>query len=192
MSVREDRLKSEYQAMIKYRSKVVSWRANHARKPDQYVIFYDLKSIIGIRNGKPRYDSGFEVEISFPQQFPVVGPKIYLVGNKRPLHPNIWEDGRICTEGDVNWIAGIGVPLDALCTMIGEIISFQEVNLGSVANPHSELIDWIRSNLRFITKTKVENPVDSSDVRLSNLEDAVQFADSSSTNRPSTPLIEFG
>lgn len=193
MGVREDRLWAEYNAMKKFRSEVVTWETvGNNSPPDVYHFTYTLKSIVGFSSkGKPKFHTGFKVEVRFPPDYPRGRPKVYLIGEPWPYHPNIWaRDGRFCLEGTQHWIPGIGVPLDWICLMVGEIIAFQEVYLGSPANSDPTLTDWIENTLRFEGVAKTTNPVDSSPIRLPDVEDAIRWGD----DKPSTsgPRIRFG
>lgn len=191
MGVREDRLRAEHSAMQKFRSNVVTWRVVGSDNPaSTYHITYDLKSIVGFSgNGTPKYHKGFDVEVRFPGDYPRGKPEVRLLKKPWPVHPNIWSDGRFCLEGTQHWIPGIGVPLDALCYMIGEIIAFQEVNRKSPANGDGKLDEWILNNLEFNSATKVANPVDPSPIRSADVEDAIRWGAKSTDNKP---RIRFG
>jgi ubiquitin-protein ligase len=185
MGVRENRLSAEHKAMSKFRSNVMKWESvGSSNPPEVYVVTYDLKSIVGFSNGSPQYHKGFKVEIRFPTDYPRGKPEVRLISSPRPFHPNIWvRDGRFCLEGDQQWIPGIGVPLDSLCLMMGEIIAFQHVNLRSPANPDVTLINWINSN-------SAKLPVDTTPIRLPDAEDTIQWGKAESA--PPPPRIRFG
>jgi ubiquitin-protein ligase len=185
MGVREDRLSAEYRAMQRFRSDVLDWKADGpSASPDVYVVTYKLKSIIGFSDKNPQYHTGFTVKIGFPSDYPRSKPEVRLTSTSRPFHPNIWvRDGRFCLEGNQNWIPGIGVPLDSLCQMIGEIIAFQHINLKSPANGDSTLVNWIRSN-----PSKL--PVDPTPIRLADAVDTIQWG--TSEDAPPPTRIRFG
>jgi ubiquitin-protein ligase len=192
MGVREDRLWAEYNAMKKFRSQVVTWRTiGNSKPPDVYYFTYNLKSIVGFNsNGQPKFHTGFEVGVHFPPNYPRSKPEVRLASEPWPYHPNIWaQDGRFCLEGTQHWIPGIGVPLDWICQMVGEIIAFQEVYLGSPANADTTMADWIKNNLDFKGIAKVANPVDPSPIRLPDVEDAIRWGDEAAT---SGQRIRFG
>lgn len=184
MGVREDRLRAEYKAMKKFRSRVVTWQTvGHGNPPDVYYFTYNLRSIVGFKDGKPQYHTGFEVEVRFPPDYPRSKPDVRLISKPWPYHPNIWSDGRFCLEGTQHWIPGIGVPLDSLCQMIGEIIAFQEHNLNSPANADPVLKKWMRAKSSRL-------PVDPSPIRLPDAEDAIRWGDVGPS--PPVPRIRFG
>lgn len=193
MSVREDRLRAEHNAMKKFRSRVVTWETiGNSNPPDVYHFTYNLKSIISIRNGDPQYHKGFKIEVRFPPDYPRKSPEVRLISKPWPFHPNIWvQDGRFCLEGTQHWIPGIGVPLESICQMVGEIIAFQEVNLKSPANGDSALRDWVVKNLRIENVATVTNPVDSSPIRLPDAVDAIKWGGDDSSSKPA-PRIKFG
>lgn len=186
MSVREDRLWSEFKAMQKFRSQVINWEKGvNYDPPDVYRITYNLKSLIGFNSdGSPRYHTGFTVEVRFPPDYPRGKPDVRFVSDPRPYHPNIWHnDRRFCFDGnqqlygESHWKPGIGVSLDSLCEMIGKVIAFQEVNLKSPANNDGKLKDWIEKSFRFETLVRVSNPIDPSPIRLPDLGDVIRFGD---------------
>lgn len=193
MTVRENRLWAELNTMEKFRSEVITWRTlGNNTPPDVYRFTYHLKSIVGFdSSGRPQYHKGFAVEIRFPPEYPRRKPDVYLVEKPWPFHPNIWSsDGRFCLDGTQNWIPGIGVSLDSVCLMIGEIIAFQEVNLGSPANRDAVLTTWVEKNLRFEgPTTKVANPVDPAQIRLPDIEDTIRWGEAPHKDEP---RIRFG
>jgi ubiquitin-protein ligase len=191
MSVREDRLWAEYDAMKKFRSQVVTWETvGNNRPPDVYLFTYHLKSIVGFSGGKPKYHTGFKVQVSFPPDYPRGKPDVWLASEPYPFHPNIWRSGHFCLEGTQHWIPGIGVPLDWICQMVGEMIAFQEVYLGSPANGDSTLKNWVKRSLSFRSPSKVSNPVDPAPIRLPDLEDAISWG--SEPSPPRRERIRFG
>jgi len=181
MGVREDRLAVEYASMKRWRSNVVTWRTvGSSDPPDKYEFTYNLKSIIGFdSSGKPIHHTGFKVMIEFPSDYPRSKPEVFLISNSKPwpYHPNIWTDGRLCLEGTQHWIPGIGASIDSICQMIGEMIAFQEVYIKSPANGNSMLLDWVEKNLKLEngTMNRVKNPVDSSIIRLPDIEDTIKW-----------------
>lgn len=193
MGVREDRLRAEYDAMKEFRSQVVKWKTvGYGSPPDHYHITYNLKSIIGFKHGEPQYHKGFTIEIRFPPEYPRRSPEVRPLNEPRPFHPNIWlpgNGGHFCLEGTQHWIPGIGVSLDSICQMIGEIIAFQHVNLNSPANNDKTLRDWVESNLHIINKVAVTNPVDPSSIRLPDLADSIRWGGEPSSK---SDRINFG
>lgn len=191
MSVHDDRLQAEYTAMRKFRSQVVTWeKVGNMSPPDTYIFTYNLKSVVGFKNGTPKFHQGFKVRVNFPTDYPRGKPEVRLISKPYPFHPNIWEDGHFCLEGTQHWIPGIGVPLDWICQMVGEMIAFQEVYLGSPANGNGKLKNWVTSTLKFRSQSKVDNPVDPSPIRLPDLEDAISWG--SEPTPPARPRIQFG
>ncbi len=191
MSVREDRLQAEYNAIHRFRSQVITWQTiGSSNPPDVYHLTYNLNSITGFYNDRPQFHRGFKVKVRFPTDYPRSAPEVRLISNPRPFHPNIWSDGRFCLEGTQKWIAGIGVPLDSICQMVGKIIAFQEVNLNSPANNDSTLRNWVVNNLRIENIATVTNPVDPSPIRLPDAADAIRWGDEPPA--PPRPRIRFG
>lgn len=192
MSVREDRLWSEFKAMKKFRSQVVSWETGvNYEPPDVYRITYNLKSLIGFnRDGSPKYHTGFIVEVQLPPDYPRGEPKVRPISDPRPYHPNIYHnDPRFCIDGNEHLRPGIGISLDRLCEMIGKTIAFQEINLGSCANFDPMLINWVKQKFRFEADVIVSNPIDPSPIRLPDLADAIRFGNEQTEPRS---RIQFG
>ncbi len=167
MGIRDDRLRAELNNfVVEFRSQVVKWEIIGTNNPpDRIKFFYNLKSLVGFNEHKmPIYHTGFEVEISFPPEYPRINPAVSLTGKKPwPIHPNIWADGRFCLDGTQHWVPGIGVSLVSICQMVGQIISYQHVYLRSPAYVNIELTDWIKENLNFENNgATTKNPIDSS------------------------------
>jgi hypothetical protein len=61
--------------------------------------------------------------------------------------------------------------------MIGEMIAFQEVYVKSPANGNLVLLEWVEKNMKLEkgTANKVKNPVDSSTIRLPDIEDTIMW-----------------
>ena len=195
MKVRTARLQAEYLTMQQFRSQVLTWKTvGNNNPPDWYHLSYNLKSITGFTaNRKPQYHTGFKVEVRFSPDFPRKAPEVRLLDKPWPLHPNIWGDGRFCLEGTQSWIRGIGVPLDSICLLVGEIIAFQEVYLASPANSDTVLTQWVRKKLKIEGTSKVVNPVDASPIRLPDLEDIIVWGDKNSRSKPpDSSRIQFG
>lgn len=198
MGVREERLFSEYAFIKKWRSDVVTWKVlGGINPPSKYEFTYELKSIVGFdKNRNPIFHKGFRVIIDFPPTYPRVGPEVFLSENSKPwpFHPNIWKDGRICLEGTQHWIPGIGAPINSICQMIGEIIAFQEVYIKSPANNDVVLINWVEKNIKLEegTANKVKNPIDSSTIRLPDIEDTLVWGKDEKNTSSNSGKIVFG
>lgn len=144
MSVREDRLQAEYEAIRNFGSDVFTWEvAGSSRPPDHYYFYYVLRSISRFdQQGNPLIvEQGWKVEIKMPANYPWGKPEVRFVG-ECICHPNVWINGDICIED--NYRAGLGIPLDMLCEHIGQIIAFQKFNINNPANREPQLITWIQ------------------------------------------------
>jgi ubiquitin-protein ligase len=182
MSVRHNRLKADHKAIQRFRSDVVTFSVTSTTDPPEaYRIHYDLKSLVGLDNGRPRFKVGHEIEIVYKPSYPRVKPIVRVVSTPIPLHPNIWKDGRVCIED--RWIPGIGIPLDKICELVGIIISYQGYNLKSPANSNRELADWIRKNRRLM-------PIDPSQIRLPDARDKIAWGEEEPA--PPQARITFG
>ena len=156
MTVRSDRLHSEYESMQLFNSSVMRIeKVEGVPWPDAYTLFYDLKSIVNWDRGSPSYFKGFRVRITIPLDFPAKGPLVRFVSQPIPAHPNIWPDGRICYTD--KWPRFIGIPLVNICEMVGQIISYQQMNPNDPA--HREILDVVQANSHLF-------PVDNTQIRL--------------------------
>lgn len=159
MSVREVRLKAEYEEICTFRSDVVTVKPiGRSNPPDHYHLLYDLKTIVGFdQQGNPQIQQRtWKVEVIFPTNYPWGKPEVHFIG-QRVIHPNVWVNGDICIED--HWRAGIGIPFDSLTEHIGQIIAYQKYNLNSPANGDQQLRLWI---LRYGDQ---HFPTDSRDIR---------------------------
>lgn len=187
MSVREARLRSEFEAISAFNSDVVTVKPiGRNSPPDHYHLIYDLKTIVGLDpQGNPQIEQRtWTVEVLFPNNYPWGKPEVRFIG-QRILHPNVWVNGDICIED--HWRAGIGIPFDSLTEHIGQIIAYQKYNLNSPANGDQQLRLWIlRNGDQYF-------PTDSRDVRRARIGFGQQ-----TTQTPSKPpaaprgKIKFG
>lgn len=199
MGVREDRLFAEYASMKKWRSDVVSWKTiGNSNPPDKYEFRYNLTSIVGFdTNSKPILHKGFTVLVEFPLNYPRIKPEINLDMKSKPwpFHPNIfWKEGVFCLEGTQHWIPGIGVSITSMCQMMGEMIAFQEVFIKNPANSNEVLLNWVEKNLRLEegTLNKIKNPIDSSVIRLPDIEDTLVWGNDEKNKSSNSGKIVFG
>jgi len=180
MSVRETRLKAEFEAISAFNSDVVTVNSvGRSNPPDKYRLVYNLKTLVAFdQQGNPQIKPGpWNVEISFPSNYPWGKPEVSFVG-QRILHPNVWVNGDICIED--HWQAGIGIPFDSLTEHIGQIIAYQKYNLDSPANGDQQLRLWI---LRYGDQ---QLPMDDRDIRRARIGFGQQSAHASKQT-PDTP-----
>lgn len=176
MNVRDSRLSKEYHDLKKQKSNVITWETIGPDFPAyQYLIHYDLKSIVGFDSrGYPVFHKGFDVKIRYPLSFPEKGPVVSLASSPQLIHPNIYDDGRICFEGEQNWVTWIGFSLHSLIYMLGKIIAYQEVNLPEAATSDEDLKQWVKENFEFDRETTtVLNPVDPSEMWATSYDDVI-------------------
>ena len=183
MGVREQRLWADYDALKRFRSRVMHFTIlSVTEPPEAYRIHYDLKSLTTLNNGRPQFKAGHDIEIRYTPEYPKQKPIVRVVSSPPPLHPNIWRDRRVCIED--RWIPGIGIPLDNICELVGKLIAYQEYNLASPANNDPALLAWVRARERDL-------PLDRSQIRLADSGDAIQWGDAD--DLPAPPLrITFG
>jgi ubiquitin-protein ligase len=183
MGVREERLYADYRAIQRFRSRVMTYEViSTTDPPEAYRIYYNLKSLVGLDGGVPRFKTGHEIEIRYPSGYPRGKPIVRIVSTPPPLHPNIWRDRRVCIED--RWIPGIGIPLDGICELVGKIVAYQEYNLASAANRDSALAVWVQGNEHKL-------PLDNSQIRLPDVGDTIRWGEEVELP-PLPPRIAFG
>jgi hypothetical protein len=168
--------------MQKFRSQVVAWKTVGASNPaDTYCITYRLRSIVGLENGKPLYQSEHQVEIHLPPKYPRCPPTVRVTTRPFVLHPNVYRSGRVCIED--RW-KPVGMYLDTICELVGQLIAYQKMNLQSPANPNSELIKWIGINRH----NSAMIPTDPAQIRLPEIQDTIVWG---SKNQTPPPRIQW-
>jgi ubiquitin-protein ligase len=144
MGVHELRLEAEHKAMKEFRSRVVNWTCvGYNDPPDTYRFTYQLRSIVGFDGGKPVYGNRHEVKVRFPSDYPRRPPNVELVSRPYALHPNIYSSGRVCIED--RW-RPVGMYLDTVCELVGQLLAYQKMNTQSPANSDPELMAWVEAN----------------------------------------------
>jgi ubiquitin-protein ligase len=144
MNVHQARLQAEYEAMQKFRSQVVTWETlGDSRPPDTYTFTYYVRSIVGFENDAPIYRDRHKVKVHLPPNYPRCPPAVRVVSQPYVLHPNIYPSGRVCIED--RW-KPIGMYLDTICELVGQLIAYQKMNLSSPANSGDTLLAWVKPN----------------------------------------------
>jgi len=167
MNVHEARLQAEYEAMQNFRSQVVTWDVvDSTHPPDTYRFTYHLRSIVGFEDDTPIYCDRHDVKVHFPPNYPRCPPTVRMVSNPCVLHPNIYASGRVCIED--RW-KPVGMYLDTICELVGQLIAYQKMNLSSPANRDDNLLAWVGRNRH---KPEVI-PTDPSQIKLPQVEDAI-------------------
>ncbi len=147
---RDKRLANEHMLLHEFCSKTDRIRyeiVGDRMPPEKYMVYYYVKSIIGINpeDHSPIYGDLHEVEISFPTGFPIEAAKIYA---KTDLwHPNIkWSGrfkGRVC--GNLEDFGPL-YTLDLLVRRIGEILQYKNYHAIKEVQPYPEdfeVADWV-------------------------------------------------
>lgn len=148
---RDRRLAKEHLALAQLCEKTnrITYSVSNSGKlpPENYIIGYHVKSIVGIDdNRNPIYETYHEVEVSFPSGYPTTAAsKIYM---KTPAwHPNIkWKGnfkGRIC--GNTTEFGKLFL-LDNLALRIGEILQYKNYHAEQIAPfpEDEEVARWVR------------------------------------------------
>ncbi len=123
------RLAKAHLSLKDLKSEVIEWEVNNTRGnikiPSEYLVHYNLKSIIGINEDEsPIYGYRHTIRITFPPRYPMENPELYA--QSKVWHPNIkWEgkySGRIC--GNTKEF-GLSYDLYLLIIRIGEILQYK-------------------------------------------------------------------
>ena len=167
MNVHEARLQAEHEAMQKFRSRVVTWEAvGTSDPPDTYKITYRLRSVVKFNGDTPIYRSQHQAEIYLPPNYPRCPPTVNMISKPYVLHPNIYNSGRVCIED--RW-KPVGMYLDTICELVGQLIAYQKMNLRSPANRDQVLMTWVEANRHDFTVI----PTDSAQIRLPQVENVI-------------------
>ncbi|MBR1442014.1 MAG: hypothetical protein IJ583_00590 [Firmicutes bacterium] len=96
--LRKIRLKNDYEEMKKIRSDVIKWRVLKGEEPyaEVYEVTLNIRTIIGIQDGKPVYRDKSVVKIELPETYPFEQPHAYMVTMPQPFHPNWYVSGKWC------------------------------------------------------------------------------------------------
>ncbi len=148
---RDRRLANEHLSLHELCSKTdrITYEVVSMRKhpPEEYLITYKLKSIIGIdNNNDPIYAYEHQLEVSFPADYPASSvAKCYM---KTPVwHPNIKHDGRFKGRVCVNAKEfGKLFFLDDLVIRVGQILQYQNYHAKNEQPfPEDEKVaKWVR------------------------------------------------
>lgn len=175
MSVHEIRLQSELGAMQKFRSQVVTWETvGSTMPPDTYRITYHLRSIIALEDSTPIYRDRHQIEVHLPPKYPRCPPSVHIITRPYVYHPNVYKSGRVCIED--RW-KPVGMYLDTICELVGQMIAYQKVNLGSPANPDAQLMAWVHANQDNASLI----PTDKSQIRLPEVKDTIVWGETAAT-----------
>jgi len=181
MGVRELRLEAEYEAMQGFHSDVLEWEAvGHNVPPDTYHITYQIRSIIGFEGGEPVYRSRHQVEIQFPSTYPRTPPIVNMITKPYVLHPNIFKGGKVCIED--RW-RPVGMYLDTVCELVGQLIAYQKWNVNSPAHRHAEMLAWLDAH----QQDEDVIPTDNRQIRLPAPADTIVWGVAAEEEPPSTP-----
>jgi len=91
---------------------------------------------------------------------------VNVISQPYVLHPNIYKSGRVCIED--RW-KPVGMYLDTICELVGQLVAYQKMNLSSPANPDTVLMAWVEANRH----NPAVIPTDSVQIRLPQVEDAI-------------------
>jgi ubiquitin-protein ligase len=182
MNVHEVRLQAEYEAMQELRSQVATWEViGSSNPPDTYRFSYHLRSIVGFEDDMPVYRDRHTVKVHLPPNYPRCPPTVRLVSKPYVLHPNIYISGRVCIED--RW-KPVGMYLDTICELVGQLIAYQKMNLSSPANRDDTLFAWVERNRHDPDVI----PTDSARIRLPQVKDAIVWG---CEEAPSEPRIRW-
>ncbi len=164
MSVREKRLKNDFDALAKLVDnsggtlEIISKIGN---PPYQYVIEYRCRGIERLQGNDPVFRNTHQVEIILGNNYPKEKPDAEF---QTPIfHPNVWTHQGICLGYE--WTMGETLP--ELVLRVGKIIQYADdiTNLNSPANSAAKT--WAASNMwRFPVDTQTfKSQIDWTDIK---------------------------
>lgn len=96
--IRRIRLANDYKQMCNIKGNVISWIPTKGNAPyiEEYKITVNVRTIIGIGNGEPRYRNSSVVTVTLPPDYPVRPPVTVMESTPQPFHPNWYESKKWC------------------------------------------------------------------------------------------------
>jgi hypothetical protein len=113
--------------------------------PERYLFKFALRSILGVRNGRPLYsEPGYVHTVSFQAspEYPVVTRQDLKFTSRPIFHPNVSADGQICTEGQA-----VTESLGEFVLRLARMIVFERAVTGLTRPLNSAAAEWYRANL---------------------------------------------
>lgn len=106
--IRRIRLANDYKQMCNIKSDIISWVATKGTTPyiEEYRITVNIRTIIGVIDGKPIYRNSSMVLVTLPPDYPLKPPKTVMISSPQPFHPN-WYTSK-------NWCFGTWIMSEAL------------------------------------------------------------------------------
>ena len=79
--------------MCNIRGKIISWEAVSGTAPyvEEYRLTVNVRTIIGVGNASPVYRSSSVIKVVLPPDYPYKAPKITMISDPQPFHPNWYE-----------------------------------------------------------------------------------------------------
>ncbi len=143
--VHRERLRGELAEMFKLpQTNMIQWKVHEddpsPREPTRYVVTFNIRSIVGERNGRPVYRDHFVVDITLSPDYPFSKPKTHMRDRPYPYHPNWWSSGDWCSGDHV-----VSEVLPQYIMRMARVLRFDPsiANLNSVAN-HEAVPFWER------------------------------------------------
>lgn len=158
MAQRNARLKSEYEAMIKFPfTDLLRIAISPGQRPPyvtSYTVTYNNKTLVKSESGVVKPQMKTVVRIDIPENFPFSAPTATVVEGSCPFHPNWYTSGRMCsgsiwtTDG---WIWDFALKL-------GRALAFDP----AVTNPSSpanrDALSYWSTNLRKFPCGRIDFP----------------------------------
>ena len=93
--MRLERLKSDWESMVRIRGPVVDWKAlsGQDKYVDDYALTIRVRSITG---PAPNFRDTHNFRITLPGDYPTASPDISSTDNPIPFNPNFFKTGRWC------------------------------------------------------------------------------------------------
>ena len=163
------------------------------RAPEKYLVVFRCRGLMKVRSGDIVETNQHLLDVVFGLDYPARPPRFVWL---TPIwHPNIVPP-YLCTEGRP---FAIGVTLDQICLMVGQMIQYRNYNLGDPLGVQGkEVAEWAASNKdRFPVDTRglLDGKEHSRPLVAFVGGDLIEWSDEPSTpgnRRPDSPLVEIG
>ncbi|MBQ8618899.1 MAG: hypothetical protein IJ418_15505 [Clostridia bacterium] len=158
LAQRNDRLKNEYDAMIKFPvTDLFRIALSPGQKPPyvtSYTVTYYNKTLVKFSSGGVKPQMKTVVRIDLPEDFPVAPPMATVIEGSYPHHPNWYISGRMC-PGTI-WEVG-GWVWDFV-VKIGRVLAFDPIVTTPSPPANREAAEYWKENYRKFPCGRIDFP----------------------------------
>jgi hypothetical protein len=139
-------LQEGLQELSRIRGDIIDFKAYSPPAPDRLVLRFSLRSVMGVRGGRPIYSASGRshvVEFVVPGSYPeIVTPNDIRFTTDPIFHPNVFADGRICIGSYVSTES-----LGRFVLRIARMIRFEPAFINENSAANRDAVPWYLANL---------------------------------------------